>query len=299
MTAPNHRAAAPVPARARMLARARRLALLVLLGLLVVAAAAGWSAAVVAGAGARRAAVAQGVALLGLAAAAVALARVSTRFVEGVFAQQDRILRTVVHEVRAPLGRLLAAVDEGRVGVRPPETVLLEVAREGESVTEFIGDLTEAARVFSGVLAVPSERTVLADVVSAPLRPDVVMGAEVAVDPGKGEVLGSPRLLRLAVGNLIRNAAQHAYHGGAGVVRVVADDRGIAVHDDGAGVEPHRLARLVGASPGGLPNTTAGFGLTIAAWVAELHGGELRLANRDGGGFEARLELPVLIGSDL
>jgi signal transduction histidine kinase len=289
----------PVPARTRMLARAQRRALLALLVLLVVAVGASWVAGLLVDADAGASLRAHLVVLALLAMAALAIARRSTRFVEGVFGQQDRMLRTVVHEVRAPLGRLLAAVDEGRSGVRPADEALDEVGEEGEAVSEFINDLTEAARVFSGVLAVPTERAVLAELVCAPPRADVLKGAVVAPEPGPGAVIGSPRLLRLALANLIRNAAQHAYQGGPGVIRVVVDDRGIAVLDDGPGVDPNRLVRLTGAAPGGLPNRSAGFGLTIAGWVAELHGGQLRLANRSDGGFEARLDLPVLISSDM
>jgi signal transduction histidine kinase len=282
-----------------MLVRARRLALVVLLVLLVVTVGASWVAALIAHADVGPAVLTHLVVLGLLALGAWAIARRSTRFVEGIFGQQDRILRTIVHEVRAPLGRLLAAVDEGRSGVRSADDALDEIGVEGEAVTEFINDLTEAARVFSGVLAVPTERAVLNDVIGATPRPDVVMGAVVVPEKGPGEVIGSPRLLRLALGNLIRNAAEHAYQGGPGVIVVVVDDRGIAVLDDGPGVDPRRLARLTGAPPGGLPNAAGGFGLTIAAWVAELHGGELRLANRPNGGFEARLDLPILMSSGL
>lgn len=297
----------PVPARLRLLARARRLARRVLLALLVVASGLSWIGAAVVVLASGQIDGGQGgllvqilaahlVALGLLAVAAVVLARRSTRFIEAVFGQQDRITRAVVHEVRAPLGRLLAAVDEGRSGALAPEDALDEAAAEGEAISQFIGDLTEAARVFSGASPVQTAVTSLGALVTTPPRPDVVKGASIKPEPSAGVVLGSPGLLRLALGNLIRNAAEHGYQGGHGVIHVRSDRRGIAVLDDGPGVEPARLASLTGERPTGLPNTSVGFGLALANWVAELHGGQLALANRPAGGFEARLVLPVLDG---
>lgn len=38
--------------------------------------------------------------------------------------------------------------------------------------------------------------------------------------------------------------------------------------------------------------TGAGLGLTIADRIARMHGGELRLSNRDGGGLIAIVDIP-------
>ena len=70
----------------------------------------------------------------------------------------------------------------------------------------------------------------------------------------------------------------------------------LRVADHGAGAPPDLLARLGqpfvrgDAARGG---GGSGLGLSIAARAARLHGGELALANRPGGGFEAIVRLPA------
>jgi signal transduction histidine kinase len=107
-----------------------------------------------------------------------------------------------------------------------------------------------------------------------------------------------PRLLAQALRNLLDNAIQHAPPGG--VVDVVSGrGRGtdgeyltLTVRDRGPGFSPEELARA------GEPFFTrrrggTGLGLAIARRIVESHGGALRLANRDGGGCEAVIQLPL------
>ena len=70
------------------------------------------------------------------------------------------------------------------------------------------------------------------------------------------------------------------------------------MEDRGPGVPPELLARLGrpflrgDAARGGTPGN--GLGLSIVKRAAELDGGRLRLANRDGGGFVATLALSAM-----
>lgn len=293
------------PARPRLIARARRTAQVVLLGVFTVVAASGWAASTVVvlalvdpgegdrGALLRWLVAAHLVVLALVVVAALVVARRSTRFVEGVFRQEDRLMRAVAHEVRSPVSRLLSVVDLGTSGALAPSTALKEAGREAERLTVLIDDLTEGARVLSG--ASPLGATpVRLDLAVAALAGRHPRGrADVLVEAEPGVVVGNPRLLRLAVDNLVRNAVQHGYATGPGVVRVRADRRGISVVDDGPGVPPAELARLTVVPKIGLPQELAGLGLVLADWVAAAHGGRLVLANRPGRGFEARLDLPV------
>jgi two-component system sensor histidine kinase VanS len=97
-------------------------------------------------------------------------------------------------------------------------------------------------------------------------------------------------LLRLAIFNLVRNADEHAYDKGPGVITVDVDRHGVRVLDAGPGVPPARLATLRRDLPIG--RSKSGIGLALTSWIAEAHLGTLRLANRPEGGFSAQLELP-------
>lgn len=107
---------------------------------------------------------------------------------------------------------------------------------------------------------------------------------------------GQRRALRRCIENLLGNAIKY---GGEGEV-VVADSRdqlAVRVLDRGPGIAEHELARVfepfyrLDASRSRESGGT-GLGLAIARQIARSHGGDVTLANRPGGGLEARLRLP-------
>lgn len=296
------KAVAPTPARGRLLVRARRSALTVVLGVVCIAGASSWLTTVIvvetsdgraAGELWRRLALAHLIPLSLLAAMAFGLARRSTRFIEAVFRQEDRLIRAVGHEIRNPLGRIRVAVDEGRLGLRSPDDAFVDVAAEVDGLAVLVDDLALVAQVLTGKEPPPHE-----DVELGALAKDLVPSAasgeatvEVQVEPGV--VSGSARLLRLMVTNLVRNAAQHAYQGGPGVIRIRTHGGGLVVSDDGPGLRTARGDVLVCGQPLGSSGASVGLGLSLAGWVAELHGGRLVLRNRPTGGVDACVELPV------
>jgi signal transduction histidine kinase len=107
-----------------------------------------------------------------------------------------------------------------------------------------------------------------------------------------------PQVLRRVVQNLVDNAL--AYAGDAETAlrrqadgRICIDvlDRGPGIPEDAlaAVLQPfHRLEPSRGRDSGG-----TGLGLAIAQQLAQALGGELVLANRDGGGLRATLMLPA------
>jgi signal transduction histidine kinase len=82
-------------------------------------------------------------------------------------------------------------------------------------------------------------------------------------------------------------------------VQVDDDDKRLEIRicDEGPGIPETELERvfepfyrLEGSRSRDTGGT--GLGLTIAKHIAEAHGGRLTLANRSGGGLEAKLSLP-------
>lgn len=227
-----------------------------------------------------------------MAALALVVSRRSTRVVESLFKQEDHLMRAVVHEIRNPLSRALVAVDEGLAGVSDPKAALDEAATLVEDVDELIGDLLETARVMTGATALPTDVVALDDVAADATRTASTDDCTVVLDLQPVTVIGSGRLLRRAISNLVRNAARHAYHGGPGVIRVQVDGDGVSVRDDGPGVPEERLLELHYDTTLSVNQKGAGLGLNICGWVAEMHGGRLELANRREGGFVAMIRLP-------
>jgi signal transduction histidine kinase len=122
-------------------------------------------------------------------------------------------------------------------------------------------------------------------------------GRAVIVEPAEVPAVAADAVwLEQALANMASNALQH----GAGQVRLTARQRNgsleLHVLDEGRGFPPgfasHAFERFTrgdaARSPGG-----AGLGLLIVRAIAEAHGGRAGAANREGGGADVWLTLPV------
>jgi len=293
---------APTPARPRLITRVRRSAFVALIAVLGVATLVSVAIAQFVGrpdaALMTRFTLAHVAAFLVMGAVALLVARRSTKVVESVFQQEDKLMLAVAHEVRSPLSRMLVALDEGSSGDLVPDAAMKQAMGQGEALAELIDDLLETARVMSGALPMPSEEVRLDEVSTRIVHTGSFGAATVELDLEPHTVVGSPRLMRRAVSNLVRNAAQHAYSAGPGSIRVQVRAGGVVVEDDGPGVPEEKLDALRYETP--LKHRTSGLGLGLTGWVAELHGGRLVLANRpDGAGFRAHIELPTQLVGDM
>ena len=106
-----------------------------------------------------------------------------------------------------------------------------------------------------------------------------------------------PVALGRAIGNLVDNALRYA-----GAARVALARQGgdavITVEDDGPGIPPDRMAKVLepfvrGDDSRSLETGGAGLGLSIARSIVAAHGGALTLENRTGGGLRATVCLPA------
>jgi signal transduction histidine kinase len=218
---------------------------------------------------------------------------------EAAQTQNRRFVADVAHELRTPVAALVAEASllGGHLDALP-----VEARRTGELVVHDIGrlrllveDLMELSRFDAAGEEVRLQPIdlgrLIRDVTMARLR-DAVLEL-----PDERVVLETdPRRLERIVGNLLDNAREHA--GGALVVvrlRATADEIRIAVLDRGPGVAPDRLTRIFERFYMADPSRRggSGLGLSIAAEHAALLGGRLRAKNREGGGLEIELVLPV------
>ncbi|MFC8981141.1 sensor histidine kinase [Streptomyces sp. NPDC057131] len=196
---------------------------------------------------------------------------------------ERRFTADVAHELRTPVGGLLAAADL----LPPGETEDLIRARVRD-LRALVEDLLEISRLDAGVEEPLRLRVPLGAVVSEAVART---GLDTEVTAGAGEdVETDPRRLERIVGNLVVNAHRH----GSAPVRVTVEGRTVVVRDHGPGF-PADLLRdgprrfHTGAAERGSGH---GLGLTIALGQARLLGAELRLDNAPDGGAIATLRLP-------
>ncbi|MEU8844299.1 HAMP domain-containing sensor histidine kinase [Streptomyces roseus] len=203
---------------------------------------------------------------------------------------ERRFTADVAHELRTPVGGLLAATD-----LLPPGETEDLVRGRVRDLRALVEDLLEISRLDAGAEHAVRARVPLAAVVREAVARTgfdtsvTVTGARGAADADTVET--DPRRLERIVGNLVVNAHRH----GAAPVEVTVGGRSVVVRDHGAGFPPDLLREgprrfHTGAAERGSGH---GLGLTIALGQARVLGAELRLDNAPDGGAVATLDLPA------
>lgn len=163
------------------------------------------------------------------------------------------------------------------------------IASRSEALSRFTGAYSRLAR-----LPRPEFRPVaVAPWVARVVKLETRLGAAVQAGPDV-TVSGDPDQLEQLLINLLRNAVDAALETDGGVRVAWSAASGyldLVVEDDGPGIaNPSNLfIPFFTTKPQG-----SGIGLVLSRQIAEAHGGELTLVNReDGPGCTARLRLPV------
>ncbi|MEV6564856.1 sensor histidine kinase [Streptomyces kronopolitis] len=193
----------------------------------------------------------------------------------------------VAHELRTPVGGLLAAADLLPAG--ETEDLLRARVRDLRGLVE---DLLEISRLDAGAERPVPARVPLGEVVSEAVA-RTGLRTEVTVDGTDAAVTveTDPRRLERIVANLVVNAHRH----GGPPVEVGVEGRTVVVRDHGPGFPADLLLHgprrfQTGATERG---TGHGLGLTIALGQARLLSAELHLENAPDGGAVATLRLPL------
>lgn len=208
------------------------------------------------------------------------------------------------HEIRNPLSVLRTGLEialRRERSLREYQDLLRENLQEIERLHTVVEGILLLARDGSGSSPKLSRAPVdLADIVSATTEAFAASAAErdiridAIVEPGC-LISGDASLLRLIVFNLLDNALKHSPDGEAVSVTARTGEKQISlvVADRGLGVRPEDRERLFERFFRGGPASGSGIGgigLSVARWIAEAHGGTVRLLDRDrGAAFEVVL----------
>lgn len=221
------------------------------------------------------------------------------RLADGL-AQLGELSAGVAHELRNSLASLSGWLALARREPLPGAAAecLEEAGRETAALARVVEDFLAFARP-------GTRRHERVDLIALAGRAahDPALG-DVAVElrlPQRAEIEGDPGLLDRALRNLIANAARAERNAGRrgplglALTAVQSPALGpaweLAVEDRGPGLPAAVRERLFEPFAAG-PHGGAGLGLALARRIAVLHGGEIEIADRPGGGTRALLRLP-------
>jgi signal transduction histidine kinase len=222
---------------------------------------------------------------------------------ERVFQTQQRLLADVSHELRTPLTAIRGNVDlMRRMGGADPESLAI-IQEEVERMTRLVDDLLLLARADAGGL--PLERkSVELDTIFLEVYRQVSLlekSVEVSIeDVDQACVLGDADRLKQLLLNLVDNAVKYTPPGGHVTLSLSKVNGWASIHiaDTGVGIPPedlpyifdrfYRVDKARNRGQGG-----SGLGLSIAKWIAKVHGGDIEVISQVGQGTTFTVILPL------
>jgi heavy metal sensor kinase len=239
--------------------------------------------------------------------------------VEGYNATLDRLEQTVIrtmqfsavasHELRTPLTVLRGEIEIAlRHSTLDEEmrSLLVSNLEEISRMSRIIEDLLLLSKSDIGEIPLRLESLELNELLTDLFAQAAVLGEEkdiaVRYYPSPEQIMfqGDSLRLRQLFLNLLSNAIKYTPAGGAVDITLVSEggDALVSIKDTGIGIDAEHLAhiferfyrvdKLKNQGDGG-----SGLGLSIAEWVVEAHGGEIKVNSVIGEGTEFIVKLPL------
>ncbi|MBE0511003.1 MAG: sensor histidine kinase [Gammaproteobacteria bacterium] len=226
---------------------------------------------------------------------------------EDTLSEHRQFLAMISHELRSPIASISSACTvldaQRRQNTSPPERVLQRIHRAVARMTGFMDNLLTEDRFASDAWAVRAQ-----DVALQAFLEDVVEQArhtitrhELVLEVGTtlGEMTFDPALIRIALLNLIDNAAKVAPENSR--ITITADYSESArlrlqVADQGRGLQgadPRRLFDKYTRGENMSQIAGVGMGLYLVRRIAELHGGSVGIMDGHNRGAVSFVELPA------
>jgi two-component system, OmpR family, sensor histidine kinase CpxA len=226
--------------------------------------------------------------------------------IQGLLQKQQQLLGDISHELRSPLTRLNVSLDLLRHGETDAiERMQIEIHRLDDLIGQILTLTRLQVREGQKIVSVVNLRSIVEGIAE-----DVRLEGKNEEKPvvlSRADdcwLQGDPALLRSCIENVARNAVRYtkprtevliALHRveerSALWARIVVSDHGDGVPQESLShlFEPfYRVSQARDLRTGGV-----GLGLAIAQRVALLYGGRITARNRDSGGLEIEIELPL------
>ena len=219
--------------------------------------------------------------------------------------QRRALLADVSHELRTPLTIIQGNLEGVLDGLYPAdETRLRSILEETQVLSRLIDDLRTLALAESGTLKLRHEPTDLAalvrEIVAGYQSQSDAAGVRVEMSLPEGELLldMDPERIRQVISNLMNNALRYSPRNG--LVRIslsesisTSDKQAvISVADNGPGIAREDLPHIFDRFYKSNDSHGMGLGLSIAKYIVEAHGGEIKAGSEAGQGTTISFSLP-------
>ena len=205
--------------------------------------------------------------------------------------EKDVMLGAIGHDLKTPLAALRVRIESVE-----NDNERGKMAESIEDISRSLDDILSLARV--GKSADPAEKAQLGALVMSVAEEFEDMGEPVTA--GQVEKIAHPvhvTWLKRGLRNLVSNAVRY---GGAAEIALLRETGTIIIRvdDSGPGIPEDRIAVMLepfsrGEASRNRDTGGAGLGLTLARAIAEQHGGQLVLTNREEGGLRAEIRIPA------
>lgn len=214
------------------------------------------------------------------------------------------VARRLAHEIKNPLTPIQLSAErlqmklEGRLEgsdrdmlARSTRTIVNQV----EAMKSMVNDFRDYARMPPPVLATVDLNELIGEVLG--LYESAGAKVEAALEAALPPVRADANQLRQVIHNLLANAQDALGEGAAGQVSIATRQEGqravLTIADNGPGFPPTTLSRAFEPYVTTKAKGT-GLGLAIVKKIVDEHNGEIRLANREQGGAEIVIKLPLV-----
>ena len=226
---------------------------------------------------------------------------------ENLVRSRDQLLADISHELRSPLARLQLAIALAR---QSPDTTVQSLERiglEADRLEAMVEELLALSKFESGSTSC-DEYFYVSEIVSLIVEDarfealgrgiDIAFECNSAPGGTEGLVIGSGKLIRRAIENVVRNAVRFSRRGDAITIELKSDGTGtdLVIRDQGPGVNAEQLATLFDpfVQAGTANGQGYGLGLAIAKRAIIAHRGTISATNGPATGLSVSIWLPAV-----
>lgn len=233
------------------------------------------------------------------------LARSTLKPIQKSYEAQQEFADNASHELRTPLAVLSGELELALMKPRSPkeyrETIQAGV-RETQVLTGLVSELLMLARNDDTALRAGFEHVqldkIVEDVIARYQPIAKTKDVKLTVHATTAWTLGKEILLSQAISNVVDNAIKFSSPGGTVEIMLVrpAGHVQVEVNDQGTGMSPHEYSQAFDRfwrSETSRTSAGHGLGLAVARRIVTLHGGQISLTPRKGGGTRATILLTI------